>query len=184
MMALRLEAAVDLQDSWGKLSKKKKKKKRLFQLAKVIVWLKMNGCCTYNSINKHLLFCLQKASNVACVGMWCLLSAFAGGRDRRHLYMPRWDISERSLGRPHATLSTYRARGTPHSGVCPCFGHCVRALAWGCPNPSLSAALVCWGCWRPFWLPLSSPTRSSALPWLRASVRTSVFLFSSFLLSS
>lgn len=67
----------------------------------------MNGCCIYNSINKRLLFCLQKANNIACVGMWCLLSPFAGARNRRHLYVPGCDISERPLGLPHATMSTY-----------------------------------------------------------------------------
>lgn len=175
MMALRLEAAVEHKIARESLAKKKKK--RLFQLAKVIVWLKVNGCCIYHSINKHLLFCLQKANDVACVGMWCLLSPFTGGRNRRHLYVPCCGISERLLGQPHATLSTYRARGTPHSGVCPCFGHRGSVSAWRCPKPIHTAALVCWHCWRPVWLPLHSPAWSSAPPWLCGSVRSLVFLF-------
>lgn len=74
-MALRLEAAVDLQDSWGKLSKKKKKRKEK------IVSISKSYCLIENEwllriqLNKQASFVLLTESQQRCM-CWHVVFAF------------------------------------------------------------------------------------------------------------
>lgn len=129
----------------------------------------MNCCCIYNSINKHVLFCLQTANKLhmlAC-GVCFLLSL----RERaRH---STWYL----LGiQGPCNPEHYKAWGWPPM-ILTLFWMLQWVLVWDCPKHSLSTTLICWGCQDPVWSPPHSPAWSSAHPWACGPRRTSVFLY-------
>lgn len=126
----------------------------------------MNCCCIYNSINKHVLFCLQKANKVHMLACGVCFLLFLKERTRHSTGDP---LGTQGLCNPEH----YEAWGRPPV-VLTLFWMLQWVLVCDCPMCSFSTALVCWD---PVWLPPCSPTWSSAPPWVCCPRRTSVFLY-------